>query len=225
MLLSALKQLNKKQFFSSEALENYYHHCISNLNENEKKALHAYQGIDYELINMCLRNPSQFKQNAINFQKKALKLIVNIDSAFSKIKTPKELIVYRGIAESGCNAFAKKRHPFRVIDPGFTSTTLSAGKALSFCRSHDSKLRRGMLLKIHIPKGTPAIWMDALDDIDEHEFLIARNSHYKTTDIFELPISEEGSMIKLVELNLTRAGEITHERPTSIKPEFNNKFH
>ena len=205
--MNTIKSIDKdtrfKKTFLDTSVENYYYRHLNQLSAIEKKALHLYQGVGYELINICLRNPNRFKQKSYLLQQKTARVILAIDSAFSKIRTPQSLTVYRGLRESEGSVFNHKRLPFSVIGPGFTSTTLSMGKALSFCQSGNGN-KKGLLFKIHIPKHSPALWMDMLDDIEENEFLIARNSQYNIIGVYDFICDHTSSNIQLVELKLEK---------------------
>ncbi|QKF94315.1 hypothetical protein QKU48_gp0857 [Fadolivirus algeromassiliense] len=71
-----------------------------------------------------------------------------------------------------------------VIEPTFISTSLSYEKAVNYLTSQkqQTKSNKCCLIKIKIPKNTPALWVRGYDENgeSEHELLLPPNSKFKT---------------------------------------------
>ncbi|EJQ97267.1 hypothetical protein II5_05997 [Bacillus cereus MSX-A1] len=167
----------------------------------EKDIIRGYTAANYQTINGYLR--SEYF-NPLD-QEKVERSVKLMDRAFSRVRLQEDMIVYRRVSErsfglkSGefgelmneesrinMSAFETFKRLFQgkyKKDPTYISTSIVKDAAESF--SH-----LPILMKIHIPKGVPAIYVAPLSHLpEEDELLLPRNRTYKVTNI--LPVIEE----------------------------------
>lgn len=89
---------------------------------------------------------------------------------------PDDIVVYRYIPKpliscmlELCGSKSLKKYSI-LIDKGFFSTTLSLEAVAE--RSNDN-LKTSSLFTVYIPKGTPAVYVDLVSDMNEREILFA----------------------------------------------------
>ena len=187
----------------------------------EKDAIRDYTGGGYGNINRYLRS-DYFD---IIDQNKTEESIKQIDRAFSRIRLHDDIIVYRRVSESafhlpdyiseyllektGETALITKdlkinMEKFEIFknmfqgkykkDPAYMSTSIVKDVAAGF-----SELP--ILMKIHVPKGVPAIYVDPLSNAPgEMELLLPRNRTYKVTNIS--PVIEKDKEYVMLDIEI-----------------------
>ncbi|MED3080236.1 ADP-ribosyltransferase [Bacillus wiedmannii] len=167
----------------------------------EKDAIRAYTSMDASTINGYLR-ADYFD---VLDQDKVEKSIKQMDRAFSKVRLHDDMVVYRRANESAFGLpegslvkllneddpwnssskidmesfeFFKNRFQEKYKkDPTYISTSIVKDPSEVFSR-------RPILMKIHVPKGMPAIYVEPLSHFPvEMELLLPRNRTYKVTNI------------------------------------------
>ncbi|WP_100618096.1 ADP-ribosyltransferase [Bacillus cereus] len=169
----------------------------------EKDVVRGYTAADYHIINGYLRS-DYF--NVLD-QEKVEKGIKLMDRAFSRVRLHDDMIVYRRVSERAFGLsegslvtsdikendslvninskidmgnFETFKNMFQgkyKKDPTYISTSIVKDAAEGF---RDLPI----LLKIHIPKGVPAIYVDPISNVPgEMELLLPRNRTYKVTNI------------------------------------------
>lgn len=124
----------------------------------ERMALVEYTGSAYGPMNGAMRGRRVASSRHAS-------QIAAADAAMENIKTPENVIVWRGLTLSDTNVPAPKIGD-TITDYGFTSTTVDK----SFAR------RRGRdQLEIRLPKGTPALYLEPITAVSgEYELLLPR---------------------------------------------------
>ncbi|PEQ51207.1 ADP ribosyltransferase [Bacillus cereus] len=168
----------------------------------EKDAIRGYTAMDYSSINGYLRSDYY----DVLDQAKIEKSIKQIDRAFSRVRLHDNIIVYRRVSERAfglsenalVNHTEKEEDPVNSVskinmenfeffknrfqgkykkDPAYISTSIVKDAAEGFSGAP-------ILMKIHVPKGVPAIYVDPLSNVPgEMELLLPRNRSYKVTNI------------------------------------------
>lgn len=136
-----------------------YHPDKLGLSAAERSELVTYQQSSYSL------NGALFKGRQLSGGQ--LAEIKHLDAALAKAKLPQPAIVWRGMKGAHWDAAAVGDV---VAQPGYLSTALAEKTAGAF--------QEGALLKIKLPAGARALYMDDLDGEHGHEaeLLLARNS-------------------------------------------------
>lgn len=187
----------------------------------EKDTVRDYTGGGYGTINRYLRS-DYFD---VIDQNKTEESIKQLDRAFSRIRLHDDIIVYRRVSESafhlpdyiseyllektGETALVNKdlkinREKLEIFkamfqgkykkDPAYMSTSIVKDVAAGF-----SELP--ILMKIHVPKGVPAIYVDPLSNAPgEMELLLPRNRTYKVTNIS--PVIEKDKEYVLLDIEI-----------------------
>ncbi|OUB27336.1 ADP ribosyltransferase [Bacillus thuringiensis serovar yunnanensis] len=169
----------------------------------EKDVVRGYTAADYQTINGYLRS-DYFD---VLDQEKVEKSIKLMDRAFSRVRIHDDMIVYRRVSEIAfglpegslvtsdikendslvhinskidMGMFETFKNMFQgkyKKDPTYISTSIVKDAAEGF---RDLPI----LLKIHIPKGVPAIYVDPISNVPgEMELLLPRNRTYKVTNV------------------------------------------
>ncbi|MGR5864569.1 ADP-ribosyltransferase [Bacillus cereus] len=168
----------------------------------EKDAIRGYTAMDYSRINGYLRSDYY----DILDQEKIEKSIKLIDRAFSRVRLHDDIIVYRRVSESafGLPENALVKHIVKEDNP-VNSTSKIDRESLEFFKNRfQGKYKKDpaymstsivkdaaegfsdapILMKIHVPTGVPAIYVDPLSNFSgEMELLLPRNRAYQVTDI------------------------------------------
>ena len=134
----------------------------------QRKALEDYQETEHLWINGLLRG-NNMPKNA-TFKQLLRNKIERLDQAMGGVS--KNFVVYRGVTESVFNKIIKKD---RFGDKGFVSTSLHFSNAFS---------NANHVLKIEVPKGTPAYYLGKDFGKDESEVLLARNLKFRVKGIY-----------------------------------------
>ncbi|ANS52557.1 ADP ribosyltransferase [Bacillus thuringiensis] len=170
----------------------------------EKDTVRDYTGGGYGNMNRYLRS-DYFD---VIDQEKTEASIKQMDRAFSRVRLHDDMVVYRRVSESAFNlpdymsdyllektgetALVNKdlkvnMEKLEILkkmfqgkykkDPAYISTSIVKDVAAGF-----NELP--ILMKIHVPKGVPAIYVDPLSNASgEMELLLPRNRTYKVTNI------------------------------------------
>ncbi|PEQ08699.1 ADP-ribosyltransferase [Bacillus toyonensis] len=202
-----------------EALEwgdQHYSKWLKNLNEDERKDLKGYTGSQYDNINTYLRtNKGKLIGSPLD-QK-----INNIDLALKRAYVPEDITVYRRVTDL---QFAKEvntlrpqddqhqfgktidRNAFSQIRQEFYNKTFSSDGYMSTSLSqdpHESFAKHPVLLKISVPAGTNAGFVDSISGYSQAELLIQRGYTYRYTS-FDIETDSSGKEYVAVEVELRR---------------------
>ena len=128
----------------------------------EKQALVRYGRADFLEINDSLRGVDD------NPQPRTVKQIEQIDRVMSQSVVPEQVIVYRALS----GAVLDKAEGKILTDKGFVSTSLNSDVA--------ERLAAGgrVVMRVEVPKGVHAIYMEDITTIDEQEMLLKRGSSF-----------------------------------------------
>lgn len=123
--------------------------------------------IDYQNDNTAI-NKALFKNRELSPDLKVIAKL--LDAAFEKASLPESMIVYRGMKGHHWDSVQAGQV---ISQPGYLSTSLDRSAAETF--------QEGALLKISVPKGAKAIYMDNLNGSHgyEAELAVARGSKIK----------------------------------------------
>lgn len=147
-------------------------------------AFSYYCGYYATAINEFCRYGRQIEHD---YQESELKHIINtISSEFTKFTLPENIIAYRTF-DYKYLCYAQELNtilPLSIItDKGFTSLGLVKKSLLEEHPSYDT------ILKVYIPKGTPAIYLDLISGRPfEQELLLQKNTSFKIISNFKLPL-------------------------------------
>ncbi|UIJ69790.1 ADP-ribosyltransferase (plasmid) [Bacillus cereus] len=185
----------------------------------EKDAIRGYTALDYGRINGYLRSDYY----DILDQEKVEQSIKQIDRAFSRDRLHDDIIVYRRVGErafglpesslvkrdvkedDSVNSTSKidmeRFNFFKNIfqgkykkDPAYMSTSIVKDAAAGFDELP-------ILLKIHVPKGVPAIYVAPVSQVpEEMELLLPRNRTYKVINIS--PIVEKDKEYVMLDVEI-----------------------
>ncbi|WP_242062538.1 ADP-ribosyltransferase [Bacillus thuringiensis] len=200
----------------------------------EKDAIRGYTAMDYISINGYLRSDYY----DVLDQAKIEKSIKQIDRAFSKVRLHDDIIVYRRVSEQAfglpgnslVNHAEQEENPVNSVskinrenfeffknrfqgkykkDPAYISTSIVKDAAEGFSGAP-------ILMKIHVPKGVPAIYVDPLSNVPgEMELLFPRNRSYKITNI--LPVIEKDREYIMMDVEiLDISSNYLNKRATNI---------
>lgn len=168
----------------------------------EKDAVRDYTGGGYYPINEYLRS-NYFD---VLDQEKTEKSITQIDRAFSRVRLHDDMIVYRRVSESafGLPENSLVKLDLKEDDPVNSTSKINTESFEHFKERFQGKYKKDpaymstsivkdaaktfsllpILMKIHVPKGVPAIYVDLLSKVPgEMELLLPRNRTYKVTNI------------------------------------------
>ena len=165
-------------------LSKYY--LPENYDENELASVESYTGEDYLDINDRLYSlPAGIPADKIEpeYDGDDLPLkVAALDSALSKVSTPKEFLVYTSLGDSYNIEDFKPGQAFKF--KGFRSTTLDPGIALNFGSKAGAQSRRKqtVILQILVRQGAKGMYVDDYSATPgEAEFLLPRGSTVKIT--------------------------------------------
>lgn len=149
-----------------EVMSEHYSGWAGRLSKDEAYSLKRYQGAGYGKINRDLRNETYRDDERVK------KDVENIDNAINKSPgVPENVVVYRGISAEDDPGFEVGS---TFVDRGYTSTSFDDGVASEF---------GDVVIRVMVPAGAPAIYMDAFNDSDEFELLLPRNTEFTVRGI------------------------------------------
>lgn len=162
------------------------------LSDDEHTALKKYQGSYYRDINGGLRGNEKIMPSTQRY-------IEGIDQAMERSSLPQAARVFRGMKSESMVSNFDNLVGAIISDKGFVSTSLLEGVSTGFAKDEPSE---SILLKMVLPKGTKAIFLDALDDIGEAEILLPRGSSFRVTKLTEIAVSgiDEVTHLKTLEV-------------------------
>ncbi len=141
--------------------------------EKQEKALRRYSGQGYADINETLREG--FLENSTLREE-----IAAIDSAIDEARCDTILIVFRGIGQEYADALKQRR--LRKGDVIEDAAYLSTSTKQEIAKRFQAFEPPGLILRITIPKGAPALSLKPLSDYpDEDEWLLPRNTRLRVT--------------------------------------------
>lgn len=157
-----------------------------NYDENELAAVESYTGEDYLDINDKLYSlpvgiPADKIEPEYDGDDLPLK-VAALDSALSKVPSPKEFLVYTSLGDGYNLEDFKAGQSFRF--KGFRSTTLDPNIALNFGSKTGAQSRRKqtVILQILVRQGSKGMYVDDYSATPgEAEFLLPRGSTVKIT--------------------------------------------
>ncbi|PGT49846.1 ADP ribosyltransferase [Bacillus cereus] len=200
----------------------------------EKDAIRGYTAMDYSRINGYLRSDYY----DVLDQEKIEKSIKQIDRAFSRVRLHDDIIVYRRVRESafGLPENSLVKHAVKEEDPVNSTSKIDMESLEFFKNRFQGKYKKDpayistsivkdaaegfseapILMKIHVPKGVPAIYVDPLsENPGEMELLLPRNRTYKVTNIS--PIIEKDKEYIMVDVEiLDISSNYRNKRATDI---------
>lgn len=158
------------------------------LTKKHISAIKKYQGSSYRDINDQLRHPEYFSGGSKNDS-----IIEDLRSAIAAVPLKENMIVYRGIGSGyGMPDFDNIMGGEIIKDPAFLSTSTSRAAATQFFKTEGAG--RGYVLKIRVPKGHRAVFVDtAIDENWESELLLKEGTKMIVTskrDYFGTPMVE-----------------------------------
>ena len=110
---------------------------------------------------------------------KTPQVIAGLDAALSRGNAPEDLTVHRGVrGDYAEKVLEAARNGGTLADRAYLSTTLAAYQAWEFSAR---KGTTNVIIEIHVPKGSPGAFTDALDITGEAEWLMPRNTPVKFT--------------------------------------------
>jgi DNA topoisomerase I len=134
---------------------------------SEKDALNEYQNGDWVSVNEALRKGDTSHP-----------LVKLLDAAIAKGELLKDATLYRGYAFDEAPPLGQGR---LIIDPGYTSTSLSREVAEDFSIVAGAKFAVTLALKA--AKGLAAAYFPKFQDYEHHEVLLPRGLAYRITDV------------------------------------------
>ncbi|WP_410991219.1 ADP-ribosyltransferase [Bacillus cereus] len=177
--------------------DRHYSKWIKNLSQEESTALKGYTKSQYDEINTYLR-----RNNGKLTGSKLDEKIKNIDSALQKAPVPENIIVYRRVTDLQFEKEVNTLRPqnqeyqfgkrvnmdaFSEIKNKFYNKTFSNHSYMSTSLSqdpHESFAKHPILLKISLPKGIHAGFIDKLSGYDQVELLVQRGHLFKYTSFY-----------------------------------------
>ena len=160
--------------------------------EEMHDALWEYSSTSY-YINTILRYPKDYAkkityQLQIERAKKAIEILKKIFGLNDSIIT-EDTILWRGLDEWIIEKMrlSSEDPEYRdiLMDPGFSSTSKKKNIAIAFGLKHDES--NVTILKIHVPRGTRAIYIGDSYDYKQEEVLLKNGSMYHIKNIEERP--------------------------------------
>jgi len=159
---------------SHQALSSAYKSWESGLTPSERASVDFYASPEAEAFNDALRRGKPTSQQ--------LERARSLDSALSKVASPRDLTVYRGIRLT-TSELSRFKVGFRFRDQGFVSTSLDSDVAYDFAsRDVGPGTGRGrpLVFTLRLPKGSPGGYIDATSfSSDEKEFLLPRGRKFR----------------------------------------------
>jgi SPP1 gp7 family putative phage head morphogenesis protein len=157
--VEALAQRSYREFRRSAEAEVYgaeLEALRGELTQTEEAAVGAYTGAHYGAVNTALRTG------------KTHRLVPALDAAIDKAVIPADIVVRRGLNSHPNLGDVDLIRPGDILhEPAYTSTSLS------LARSFAGKYQ----LKIRVPAGSKALWVDDIsDNPGELELILARGS-------------------------------------------------
>jgi len=175
------------QFVSKEAAHEYYSGKASewanSLTKEERKALEEYKASwDYAAKNKLLDSAkinNSLRYNTVGVAEK--KAIKHLDSLIAKSVLDEDTVVYHGSPDrikhfNGNGGSVKKGDDFEWKSYMSTSTERNVAEA-------EGKKLNGDLMRIKLPKGSNAAYLDAIYHDNANEFLLPRGQKLKVTNI------------------------------------------
>ncbi|MEK4500026.1 ADP-ribosyltransferase [Bacillus sp. FSL R12-0069] len=210
------KVFKKNKKAASDWGDQHYSKWIKNLSEGESKDLKGYTGSHYDSINTYLRtNKGKLIGSAVDEK------IKNIDSALKKARVPENITVYRRVTDwqfdkdvntlrpqNEKHQFGKliDRDAFSEIRKNFYNKTFTSDGYMSTSLSqdpHESFTKHPILLKISVPAGTEAGFIDKLSGYDQVELLIQRGYKFRYTS-FDIEKDPSGKEYVTADVELRR---------------------
>lgn len=155
------------------------------LNSEEIGAIEYYKGDGFYEMNRKLLNPSSFSEEQV---KEAIKQRERIDKIIDKSKTTKDNVLYRGIRSKELFGKAEDLVGKTLKNVTTQSTSYDVGVARNYAGllgDFSADPGASVLLKIRVPKGSRALNLRELTDINmaEKEILLKGDSSYKVLSV------------------------------------------
>ncbi|ANS52026.1 hypothetical protein BM86_23785 [Bacillus thuringiensis] len=188
---------------------------IDQLTDVEKKVIKGYTGARYQDINNYLRNESEVnkpekEKRPVVEPHKVPGEIASIDSALNKSYLPENMVVYRRVTDE---QFSKESNTIRPQDTShnfgkivdrealhairqqFVDTTFVSANYMSTSIAqdqHPSYAKHPVLLRIFVPEGIHAGFIDNLSGYSQSELLIQRGYAFRYTS-FDIETNQSGT--------------------------------
>jgi hypothetical protein len=119
--------------------------------------------------------------------------VADIDEAIGRSRLPMGVVAYRGIPEDVIGA--DDATGATITDLGFVSSSLDHSLGEWFAKGADEG-GRGVLLEMHLPKGSPALSMEVFSGMGEGELLLPRGTDYQVVKEY---VNDTGRRVVVVE--------------------------
>ena len=143
--------------------------------EDSQESLELYKNnfSTYKSLNEAFR--SEGKRFIFENNKFLFNLRDTIDRAMERSTVPEDVVVYRGVSGDLVEKLIAEGGEFD--DPAYVSTSLTMFDAKDFAEIKD----RPTILKINVPKGTPALYMESFSILstNEEEILLDRGLKFE----------------------------------------------
>lgn len=151
----------------NRAAELEQHYDKSKFNDAHKGSIWGYTMFDSKTNLRLLQ-----QANGGELSENENKLVNNLDTALSVVKTHRPLELYSGTSASHA---ALLRNNDVVDHPGYISTSINAKKALNFAKN-----KGGDVIKIHLPQGHHGAYVGEMSAVPgEREFIVPRGMRLK----------------------------------------------
>lgn len=152
---------------------------VDKLSSEEISDIDKYRDLHYQRFNDALRKGKLTDEELVQIDK-------TLKSVLKTIKCPHDIVVWRGISNSSvASKIMKTKVGGTITDKAYTSTSLNPFIADKFI---DGK--KGVKMKILVPKGTPILPMQILGSPstitmydDEFEILLKSNQKLKLIEV------------------------------------------
>lgn len=139
-------------------------HSNLSVTESERNAVDVWQSYRYADVNAVLRGTAKLDSFDENVKRSIKTTIAQLDKILSKATLDEDVIVFRGFNDED-SLFDDSEEGDIITDSGFTATTLNPtfakDAAFGFIED-DSEGGNPLLLRILVPKGTPAFSAEKL---------------------------------------------------------------
>lgn len=198
------------------------------VNLDERHAIHEYTENSFEDTNKLLRGEELSESR----QRDGMKLIPRITSAIEKAKLSQPAMLYRGLKGYGVAKKFLEDHPVgsTFTEDAFGSTSMKEDYAKCFTgaysmnsegdvdfRDTEDQYEKdifGILMSIHAPKGTQALWVDRFISHGEAEFVLQRGTSFRIT-----AHTKDDNGVDVVEMEVVSQTPKKLEEPTATADE------
>lgn len=189
------------------------------LTDAQRDAIETYKGSKYRVINENLRKGTALDTDDT-------KVLNDLKSSMDKAMLPEDVAAYRGVADLE-EVFGTSNIDdllgYELMDKGFMSTTIDSSIATGF-----SDMSKGAVVKVLLPKGAPAAYIDSdkivegIGTMRERELLVTSGARMIVVDTTET-IRMRGDEYKVITVayrgNIKKSDEPLLKEDPVIIPE------